>query len=78
MLDPNPKLTAVDYSKILKDLGYFSLVPLTFYIVQVLTTIQTPGHILTLASFVPSNSTLIAIVAWILNQALNIIKKFLT
>lgn len=78
MLDPNPKLTSVDYSKILKDLVYFSLVPLTFYITQVLVTIQTPGHMISFSSFVPSNGTIIAIVAWILNQALNIIKKYLT
>lgn len=78
MLDPNPKLTSIDYQKILKDTIYFSLVPLSFYIVQVLTTIQTPGHILTLSSFVPQNGTIIAIVAWVLNQALNTIKKYLT
>lgn len=78
MLDPNPRLTSVDYQKIAKDTLYFSLVPITFYITQVLVTIQTPGHIISLASFVPSNGTIIAIVAWILNQTLNIIKKFLT
>lgn len=78
MFDPNPRLTQVDVQKIMKDTLYFSLVPITFYITQVLTTIQTPGHILTLASFVPTNGTLIAIVAWILNQILNIIKKYLT
>lgn len=78
MLDTNPKLTSVDLQKIGKDTLYFSLVPLTFYITQVLVTIQTPGHIISLNSFVPTNGTIIAIVAWILNQALNVIKKYLT
>ena len=78
MLDTNPKLTSVDLQKIGKDMLYFSLVPLTFYITQVLVTIQTPGHIISLNSFVPTNGTIIAIVAWILNQALNVIKKYLT
>lgn len=78
MLDTNPKLTFVDLQKIGKDTLYFSLVPLTFYITQVLVTIQTPGHIISFNSFVPTNGTIIAIVAWILNQALNVIKKYLT
>ena len=69
-------LNKTDYKKILRDAIYFSLVPITFYIGQVLVDIQTPGHLLMLKDFIPSNTTLIAIVGWAGNQILNTIRKY--
>ena len=69
-------LNNTDRSKILHDALYFFLVPVMFYITAVLGVIQLPDHVLTLQDFIPSNTTLIVIVAWILNQLLSAIRKF--
>jgi hypothetical protein len=68
-------LNNVDRKKLLHDALYFFLIPLGFYISAVLGAIQQPDHILTLQDFVPTNTTLIVIVAWLLNQALSAIRK---
>ncbi len=69
-------LTATDKSKILKDALYFFLVPLGFYVSAVLGVIQLPSHLIGLKDFIPSNTTVIVIVAWLLNQLLSAIRKF--
>ena len=69
------KITEVDRTKVFKDLLYFGLVPLTFYLTAVLGVIQLPNHVISLKDFVPSNNTIIAIIAWLMNQLLNTIKK---
>jgi len=70
-------LNKVDYTKIGKDIMWFSLVPLTFYITSVLGVIELPGHVIALKDFIPSNATIIAIVCWVLNQLLNLIRKYI-
>jgi hypothetical protein len=70
-------LNRTDKGKILKDTLYFALVPLTFYLTAVLGVIQLPNHVITLKDFIPSNATIIAIVAWLLNQLLNVIRKYI-
>lgn len=69
-------LNDLDRTKILKDLLYFFIVPVIFYITAVLGTIQEAGHIISLNDFIPQNNTIIAIIAWILNQFLNILRKY--
>lgn len=71
-------LNSLDYQKVLKDAAYFSIVPIIFYISAILTTIQQPGHVLSFLDFVPSNATNIAIVSWVLGQALNLLKKYIS
>ena len=66
----------MDWEKIVKDSVWFFLVPLGFYISAVLGVIQLPNHILSLKDFIPTNTTLIVVVAWILNQLLNLIRKY--
>lgn len=61
----------------MKDGLYFFLVPVGFYITAVLGVIQLPNHIISFQDFVPSNSTVIVIVAWILNQILNLLRKYI-
>lgn len=70
-------LNSFDLKKIAKDALYFFLVPLTFWITAILGTIQLPGHIMSLNDFIPNNTTQIVMVAWLLNQALNLIKKYI-
>ncbi len=70
-------LNHLDYQKLLKDAALFSAVPLLFYITAILSTIQQQGHVLSLADFVPSNATNIAIISWILNQVLNLLRKYI-
>jgi hypothetical protein len=78
MVESEPmSLNSVDKAKILKDALYFFLVPLAFYITAVLGVIQLPNHIISLKDFVPSNTTIIVIVAWLLNQLLSAIRKFI-
>lgn len=72
-----PGLTQVDKGKIIKDALYFFLVPLGFYLTAVLGIIQLPNHILSLADFIPTNTTIIVMIAWLLNQALSAIRKYL-
>lgn len=69
-------LNATDYKKILKDASYFFLVPFGFYLVAVLGTIQLPNHMISINDFIPSNTTIIVMVAWILNQILSAIRKY--
>jgi hypothetical protein len=76
MADDNFKLTSTDWGKMGKDALWFFLVPLTFYITAVLGVIGEQGHILTLKDFIPTNSTLIVVVSWALNQLLNLIRKY--
>ena len=77
MVSKRFELNIGDVRKIVKDTLWFALVPLTFYITQVLGDIGQTGHILTVKDFIPSNTTLIAVVSWALNQVLNTIRKFL-
>lgn len=71
-------LNKTDYKKILKDALYFLLVPATFYLTAVLGTIQLPNHIISINDFVPQNNTIIVMVAWIMNQALSAIRKYVS
>ena len=66
----------IDRKKIVQDLLYFFIVPVIFYVTAVLGTIQLPDHILSLNDFIPTNNTLIVIVAWGLNQVLSILRKY--
>lgn len=70
-------LSQTDYSKIVKDSLYFFLVPLGFYISAVLGVIQLPNHMISINDFIPSNTTIIVMVAWLLNQILSAIRKYL-
>lgn len=70
-------LTRTDVNKVVKDALWFFLVPLTFYISSVLGVIGEQGHILTIKDFIPTNATIIAIVSWVLNQLLNLIRKYI-
>lgn len=65
-----------DVKKWLKDVAFFFIVPLTFYVTSVLTIIQLPNHILSVKDFIPNNATMISIVAWILNQIYNLLRKW--
>lgn len=76
-MSDSPELTKVDYEKIKKDILYFALVPVSFYLLAVLGVLQLPNHIISLKDFIPSNNTIIVIVAWVLNQILSIIRKYL-
>jgi putative effector of murein hydrolase LrgA (UPF0299 family) len=69
-------LNKFDWAKIFKDSLYFFLVPLGFYITAVLGVIQQQGHLISLKDFEPSNITIIVIVAWLLNQLLSVIRKY--
>lgn len=73
---PPMGLTATDKSKIWKDMLYFALVPLGFYVSAVLGVIQLPNHLISLRDFIPTNTTIIVIVAWFLNQMLSAIRKY--
>lgn len=70
-------LNALDYKKMLKDAIWFSSIPLLFYITAILALLQTQGHVLSLQDFVPSNETLIAIIVYVLNQAVNLLRKYI-
>lgn len=74
---PNMGLTSLDWTKIRKDIIWFSSVPLLFYIAQILADLQTQGHVINIKDFIPSNATLIAIVTWVLNQVANLIRKYI-
>lgn len=78
MEKPSPAFTlnATDYKKLLRDALYFFLVPLGFYLTAVLGVIQLPNHVISLKDFVPTNTTIIVVVAWFLNQALSAIRKY--
>jgi hypothetical protein len=69
-------LNKFDWQKILKDSLYFFLVPLGFYVTAVLGVIQLPNHLISIKDFEPSNTTIIVIVAWLLNQLLSVIRKY--
>jgi len=75
---PPFELNSTDWSKMGKDALYFALVPVTFYIGQVLGTINEAGHILSMNDFVPQNSTLIAAVSYVFGQALSFIRKYIS
>lgn len=75
---PQFTLNKTDYRKLLKDIAFYSIVPATFYLTAVLGAIQQPEHVISLMDFVPSNATVIAIVAWVLNQILNALRKFVS
>ncbi len=70
-------LNSLDRAKILKDALYFFIVPLIFYFTAVLGVIQLPNHVISLKDFIPHNSTLIVIVAWLINQVLSALRKFI-
>ncbi len=70
-------LNRTDYKKIIKDLLYFFIVPIIFYITAVLGTIQLPNHVISLKDFIPTSSTLTVIIAWVLNQILSILRKYI-
>ena len=70
-------LNATDYRKLFKDFVYFSAVPLIFYLTAVLGVIQLPNHVITLKDFIPGNDTIIVIIAWLLNQVLNALRKYI-
>lgn len=70
-------LNGLDLKKVLNDSLWFFLVPLEFYVSSILARIQEPKHLLSLTDFVPTNVTLIIIVAWVLNQILNLIRKYI-
>ena len=70
-------LNKTDWSKFGKDALWFFLVPMTFYISAVLGTIQEPNHILAVKDFIPTNTTMIVIVSWVLNQFLNLLRKYI-
>lgn len=69
-------LNRFDIEKVKKDMLFFAIVPLMFYVSAVLSTIGTQGHVLSWSDFIPSNATMIAIVSWILNQVLNLARKY--
>lgn len=78
MADSEPmSLNKTDYKKIVKDLLYFFIVPVIFYITAILGVIQLPNHIISIKDFIPQNNTIIVIIAWILNQILSILRKYL-
>lgn len=77
IVSPPGSLNSYDRNKILKDMLFFSLVPLTFWITQILGVIQLPNHILSAQDFIPTNNTVIAIVSWVLSQVLNTIRKYI-
>lgn len=70
-------LNSLDRAKIIKDTLYFFIVPVIFYITAVLGTIQQTNHIISLNDFVPQNNTIVVIVAWLLNQLLSILRKYI-
>lgn len=70
-------LNSTDYRKLLRDIAYFGLVPLSFYLISLITTLNEAGHIISWADFIPTNATVIAIVTWLANQILNLIRKFI-
>ena len=69
-------LNRTDIRKFSKDILYFSLVPISFYVISVLTVLNEVGHVIKWADFIPTNATIIAIITWIGNQALNLIRKY--
>ena len=77
MKDSSFSLNKTDWRKVGKDMLWFALVPLTFYISAVLGTIQEPQHIISLKDFIPTNTTIIVIVSWLLNQLLNLLRKYI-
>lgn len=70
-------LNIQDCHKIVKDAAWFFLVPVTFFLFQVQTTIAEPNHLATFKDFIPNNATIIAIESWVIGQILNTIKKFI-
>lgn len=76
-VSPPGSLNSTDYRKVFKDAMWFFLVPLTFYISALLAVIQVQGHILSLKDFIPTNTTLIIVISWFLNQLLNLIRKYI-
>lgn len=76
-VSPPMTLNRTDWDKILRDMLFFFLVPLTFWITAIMGTIQQPEHVISLTDFVPTNNTIIAIVSWLLSQILNAIRKYI-
>lgn len=75
---PPMSLNRQDWTKIKRDALLFFAVPAIAYITAILGLIQTPGHILTLNDFIPNNTTMIFFVGYLGNQAVNILKKYVT
>lgn len=74
---PAYSLNSTDYKKILKDALYFFLVPVGFYLTALAGVLQLPNHVFSFNDFVPTNTTIIVIVAWFVNQALSAIRKYI-
>lgn len=73
---PPMTLSRLDIKKTLSDSAYYSLVPLGFYIDSILNTISQENHILSLSDFALNNTTAIIFTGWLLNQILNIVRKY--
>lgn len=69
-------LNRKDWRKVLDDAIWFASLPAIFYITSVLTIIQAQGNILELKDFTPTEATITAIIVYVGNTLLNIIRKY--
>ena len=73
---PAFSLNSYDWHKWSQDLIVFLAIPLIAYISQVLGTINQPFHLLQFEDFLPTNTTILFFVAYILNSILSLLKKY--
>lgn len=70
-------LNTTDWKKWTKNLLLF-LIPLAIiYLVSVIDLLRTPGHLILLKDFIPTQVTIGAMVLYFLNALLDLAKKFL-
>jgi hypothetical protein len=71
------QLNSRDYKKIAKDAVVFFIAPILFYLLQIQGQILQPNHVASFNDFIPNATTIVAIEAWVVNTAINLVKKFI-
>lgn len=66
----------IDVKKWAKNMAVFAVPVLLIYLVPIYATIITPGHVIALTDFALTQTTIGAIVAYIMNSAIDLLKKF--
>jgi hypothetical protein len=55
---------------------WFTAPVILIYLYSVLSVIQSPDYVFKLNAFVPSNATVIAMVVWVLNRAVDLFRRY--
>jgi len=69
-------LTPLDLEKWLHNLIIFLIPVITLYLIQVIATLSTHGHIIHINDLIPSEVTVGGMILYIFNGVLDILRKF--